>query len=169
MGGWFAGRAWNEHLALNDFARFDASDDKMTTTFVLSSAPATFFVVYAHQTGTGGKRVLAGTNNWLVGPYSSQYTFYNDNFGVNALPTLTGRFVVETLRQQTGLTEHWTNGILRASFAATGVLPGTFGLGNIVGEPAGSAVAEVIIYNTVVAESDRKKVEAYLEQKYGLI
>jgi hypothetical protein len=86
------------------------------------------------------------------------------------MPALSNQFAIETVRATALATDHWTNGILRAS-GGSGGMPGTIGLGTsgALGEVADSDVAEIIIYNTSVSETDRKTVEAYLAQKYGLI
>ncbi len=147
--------------------RFDNTDDRMTTGLTVSGA-VTAFVVYASN--GSGRRVLDASNNWLIGPYSGSYNFYNNSFASNLMATVTGQFVVFTYRcNASTTTEHWINGVLRASVAA-GVAPGTIGLGQAFnGEKADSDVAEVIIYNAAVSETDRKLVEAYLQQKWGLI
>lgn len=151
-------------------ARFDSSDDAMATALSISGAPATYFLVYSANTLGGGKRVIQGSNNWLIGPYSGVYNYYNGGFASNAVSAIVNQFVVETIRATGGATDHWTNGVLRNSGGAGG-FPGTIGLGasGASGERSDSDVAEIIIYNTSLSETDRKKVEAYLAQKYSLI
>src|SRR6266550_1391414 len=48
---------------------------------LLLSLPYTIFIVYSYRgTVSAGHRAFQGSSNWLIGPYSNKYSFYNGAF-----------------------------------------------------------------------------------------
>jgi hypothetical protein len=61
--------------------RFDAVNDGMITPLVLSAAPYSIFLVYACATAvSGSRRMIQGSNNWLIGPFSAKHDMYDGGF-----------------------------------------------------------------------------------------
>ena len=148
---------------------FDGSDDGMLTSLSVS-LPFTLIAVYKPTSISAGsnRRLLSGSNNWLLGPYAANHQCYNGAF-INAGAATSGTTVVLAVTEQTGLTSLYLNNGTAVTNTNSGV-PGTLGLGasGAFTEPAGSDIAEVMAYNKVLTSTEMLTVYRYLKSKYGL-
>ena len=129
------------------------------------NSDSTYCVTYT--TIYSGNRVLAGSNNWLVGPYSGRYNLYAGGFANG--PTVTNNVakINTAWRASSG------NFVLRVDGTAQGgnagtTAPGTIGLGirGAFGENAGSRVQE-IIFAKPASTNDTTKI-AQIEAKMSV-
>jgi hypothetical protein len=153
----------NEH----DVARFDITNDGMDTT-LSQSLSYTVVLVYAHnQGGSGNRRAVQGSNNWLMGPYANNHQVYNGAF-INGGAT-DGNFHIHVFRGETANAEYYIDGAFIGSNGQS-TAPGTFALGaeGGFGEPADSDIAEVLVYDRFLTLAQIAALEAYLSLKYNI-
>lgn len=150
--------------------RFDAVDDGMVTTLSLAVAPFSIFLVYAYNgTIANQRRVIQGSNNWLIGPWSNKYDYFDGSAFRAAAPAAPqGVFKYFSLIVGAANTSYYINGTLNQTSANVS-FPATVGLGTggLNADPAESDVAEVVIYN-VDASASRANIENYLKTRFGL-
>lgn len=150
--------------------RFDAVDDALQTALAINGA-LTILAVYAWSgAGAGsGHRVVRGSNNWLLGPYTGQCQFFCGAF-IGTPPALTGgQFIQQTVRQAAanGAAENFLNGASLGTGTASAA-PGTLRFGTLSGvDSAASDVAEIIACNQDLSTANRQAAEAYLKSKWG--
>ncbi len=155
---------------------FDDKDDSLSTSLTLNQ-PCTVFVVYAYRsTQSKFRRVLSGSNNWLIGPYSNKHQAYvNSGFVPStAQPAVDPyEFVVVALRQNSGTSsELWVNGVSVGTQGAGSQLgPGTLYLGVGSAFPAESAgnsvVCEVVAFDSNLSDTRLNAWNDALQYKYG--
>ncbi|OLE52902.1 MAG: hypothetical protein AUG51_15805 [Acidobacteria bacterium 13_1_20CM_3_53_8] len=143
-------------------------------TNLLNALPFTIFLVYSYRAASSaGHRAFQGSNNWLIGPYSLKYSFYNGAF-IDGPATTQNLFKYVTVRQVTGTAEHWVNGISQGTNSNNTTPGAIIGLGEFGGsgaggvEPLNGDIGEVLIYTAGLSVSDRQSVESYLATKWGL-
>lgn len=145
-----------------------------------STAAWTMFVV-ARATGGADERIVGSiyptNSNWLLGWHAAKeaVAYYNNGFVVGS------GAVTHTFRQFTGKGDGTTG-----YFYAEGVLLGTLGGGagqnpnggialsgydggGGTAELSNGEIAEVILYNGMLSDSDREAIEAYLHTKYFVV
>lgn len=143
-------------------------NDALTSGYTVSN-PFTVFVYYNRKGGATTRRAVSGSNNWLIGPYNSNHTYYNGGWCGTGPTVVTDEFVLATVTNQSpgggvfrvNTTEYGTNSNTTA--------PGTFYLGGAAGaynEPLSGDIAEVIVYSRVLNSTEINSIEAYLGQKY---
>jgi hypothetical protein len=152
--------------------RFDDVDDSLTTTLVKSSGSLTIFAVYNRTAVdmSGGHRTIAGSNNWLMGPYVGKHELYAGGFASPAGPTVSaGVFVCQTVTLDSSTATNYVDGVSYGTRASP-TYPGTiyFGYAGSFPESLGGDLCEVIVYDSVLSTTDRQAVEAYLADKWGL-
>jgi hypothetical protein len=146
-------------------------------TGLLLSRPLTVGVVYNYRsTLSGGRRVLAGSNNWLIGPYTNQHAF----FGGGGFVTNTGNPVTQNVFVAAVARQSGTNGV--ANFYINGVdvtvTPGnstdgpggnfTLGAANPFGEPHDGDVVEVLAYSDFKSDPHIAQINGYFQSRYAL-
>jgi hypothetical protein len=107
------------------------------------NSDSTYCVTYTpYKTGT---RVLAGSNNWLMGPYFSTYNLYAGAFANGPSVTLNTAAINTAWRASSGNFVLRVNGSAQGGNAGT-TSPGTIGLGvrGAFTESAGSRIQEII-------------------------
>jgi hypothetical protein len=104
------------------------------------NSDSTYCVTYTpYKTGT---RVLAGSNNWLMGPYFSTYNLYAGAFANGPSVTLNTAAINTAWRASSGNFVLRVNGSAQGGNAGT-TSPGTIGLG-VRGAFTGSRIQEII-------------------------
>ncbi len=149
---------------------FDALDDDMATPLILG-APYTVFAVFNGYDAVSPHRAIAGSNNWLIGPYAGGINHYANGWVSNAVvPVTPGRYyitaAVNTGAASTFLVDH----VNSTSGAGTGS-PGRVFLGanGAYIEPLDGDIAEVIIFDRALGQADLDAVTKYLDDKYDTI
>ncbi|MEZ4979098.1 MAG: HYR domain-containing protein, partial [Chitinophagales bacterium] len=134
----------------------------------------TVIVVAKMNSGANNRLVSSGSTNWLLGwwggrvdQFYSQGWVHNPGTGVNQntyIYTGTGDIGADSYSL-------YRNGSLLATNNAGSTAPGSislggWGTGNT--ELSNGDVAEVIVYNKVLSANERRALEYYLAQKYGV-
>jgi hypothetical protein len=146
---------------------FDATDDGMATTVNSTGKPVTIFVVYASRAAVTG-HALNGGSAFFMGPYSGMYRNYTSAFA-NGPSITAGRWLLQTLRQSTTLSELFVDGAFQMSVTKTAdpsaillARQGTYG------QKLDGSIAEVIAYDRTLTDVERGNVEGWLRAKYAL-
>lgn len=158
-------------------ARFDSVDDGMTGAVSVSTNNFTVVACYRYATTSSAfRRALNGGVNWLTGPYSGTYQFYDGRSFATAGPSVTTNFVVHSLSQFAASTpdaSHWVNGTLAGSITHAGatesIPPTTI---NLAGTGAFAEPLNGDFYGIIVLAgtdtTNRQKCEGYLAWKVGI-
>jgi hypothetical protein len=151
--------------------RFDDSDDGLLTSLNLGT-PCTVFVVYSFRgTENDGRRAIQGSNNWLIGPYALTHDFFQTTQFATGPAVVQNQFVAQAAWQNGASSRNWVNGAFVGSTVAAGDGPGIVGLateGTYAAEVLNGDIAEVIIYNSALSDTDLSRVWDYLASKYAL-
>lgn len=155
-------------------ARFDAVDDGMVGSLVISANPFTLVAAYrAASTAWAFRRaVQGGTNNWLIGPYQSFYRYYDGSGFVTSSVAATTDFVIHSVSQQTSPSNrvsHWVNGTLSGELSRSGLAPGAVCLGasGVWLEPLNGDFYGLVAISGSSAQS-RQLAEGYLAWALGI-
>ena len=157
----------------------DGVDDSMVTTFgSLLSQPNTIFIVFSITAGSFQKQFFDSADpsfinrHGMYGESSNKFALISGGTaselnGIITVPTL---FSVYSIIFNNASSELFTNGVS----GGTGN-PGSDAMGGIRvfsnSTPAGWAamdVAEILVYNSLLSNSQRMSVEAYLNTKYAI-
>lgn len=147
-----------------------AGAEWMDTTWSAGST-CSIFVVYKNS-GTSNGRWVSGGNNWLLGPYSFNYSYYSaTGFAGGSTSSNSNTTIrVHNAVQTSGGAQHWLNGTSQGTVGSAGApgiisAPGTYLSG---GELGSGHIYEVIGYDSALSTGDREDVEDYLGAKYGV-
>lgn len=147
-----------------------AGTEWMDTTWNAGST-CSIFVVYKNS-GTTNGRWVSGGNNWLLGPYSFNYSYYSNTGFAGGSTSSNGNTSIRLHNavQTSSGGQHWLNGVSQGTVGSAGApgiisAPGTYLSG---GELGSGHIYEVIGYDSALSESDRQLVENYLLTKYGI-
>jgi hypothetical protein len=151
--------------------RFDGSNDSMSNSWI-PSHPFTIFLV-AKNSGpyNYNSRLIGGSNNWFIGPYTSRWDYFNVT---NLLPYPPGApqcFTIIGIIQETNRGDFF---LFDLPFDGHGnqasTLPGTITIGESGGggEWFNGDVAEIVAYSASISNSDRLGLVAYFRNKYGI-
>lgn len=168
-------------IAGHPAVRFDGKDDALVTSYSRTAFGTTVFVVYRVREfndllSTSYKRVLSGSNNWLIGPYAGTHKAYVGSFTpTSGAPAVEPYRTVLVVLRQAGASSSfvYVNGTLagvgeNTTGSQTG--PGTVNLGAAGSfvEPGVFDVAEVVIFERALNDTKRGNWEAYLMEKWGI-
>lgn len=136
-----------------------------------AGSTCSIFVVYKNS-GTTNGRWVSGSNNWLLGPYSFNYSYYSSTgfAGGSTSSNSNTSIRVHNATQTSGGGQHWLNGVSQGTVGSAGApgiisAPGTYLSG---GELGSGHIYEVIGYDSALSTGDREDVEDYLGTKYGV-
>lgn len=171
--------------------RFDGVDDQLQTpAFAFyTGGQYTLVAVTKLNAGTETRHVLNSDNNGGTGPRIFQFRLagpdlqfigFSNNNNTNASDTQpatrTNWNVLSGIRRASNV-QAYTNGASNGATALSGTPTGnprSIAIGNqVIYGQAGNAylsgdVAEVIVYNTALSDTDHASVVAYLGDKYGI-
>lgn len=144
--------------------------------FLTRSFPAPVTVIYvAKQTGDWNNRVLSAmTNNWLLGYWSGakNQAFYEEWVSPKGSPKTDNLPHVFSgiVRGQGRDSEVWADGAMVAinQNGITGPNGLAINTGQYSKEVSDCQVAEIIVFNRDISQSEREKVEAHLMEKWGI-
>lgn len=152
--------------------QFAAASSQTMSNSTNFSTPNTVIYVSRQTGGTNG-RVLSGlADNWLMGYHNTrrQQAYFNGwVLGNGTGPTSTTNWYIYSSTQTGSLSTFWENGTQLASNANGVAGPNGLSLNGhaSVSEFSDAQIAEVIVYNRVITDNERQRVEAYLASKWG--
>jgi type II secretory pathway pseudopilin PulG len=163
--------------------RFDGNNDSLQNNTLVVAQPYTLFYVVKDYVDTNNY-------NWFINNYPTMalanynpslgyYTIYAGSWMTSSIPYPFGYSTISAIYSGADAKSNvWYNG----SLATTGGNTGNGGINattgnylyigtlayNFSGESSTFDVAEIIIYNSALSDTDRQSVENYLADKYGL-
>lgn len=157
---------------------FDGADDVLIGTMqALGTSNATYFQIFRQRNMTGENVTLfvgtAGVPKGCSQPYHNAgkfgYSGWGDDYtSTVAIPVDT--WCQETMTRDGANIKDYASGTINFTFAHSGNnnVAGTFSIGGVTNNTryATAYIAETIIYNSLLSDSNRLKVEAYLNWKY---
>ena len=129
------------------------------------NSDSTYCVTYTpYKSGT---RVLAGSNNWLMGPYFSAYNLYAGAFANGSAVTLDVAVISTAWKAASGNFALRVNGSAQGGNAGS-TAPGTIGLGvrGAFTENAGSKIQEIIFANPSTTNDTTKVSQIEAKMSY---
>lgn len=166
----------NAYFNYNPSLDFDFTNDVMSVNANVASLPYSVFVVFnSTNISTAGRRVLQGSNNWLMGPHQNRSSFYAGNWihqhadQMSTTPVIAAGKVTSATSNN-GFYYHNGKNMVTAGVTITGVPNWLyFGAGGAApSEKFGGSVAEMIVYKKSLTDAERHCVESYLGIKYGI-
>jgi hypothetical protein len=152
--------------------RFDGVNDGMAEFTGRSfGRPSTVFMVYRQLHGTMGRLIQSNSGqNWLLGPHSSPQGFYANGW-VSQISLRRNIPSLSIAIQDTLDSRFIHNGQdLTQDRNPTGIL-GSVAIGGASGtyfQPTTAELAELVIYDRVLTNSERLQVTAALNQRYNI-
>jgi hypothetical protein len=148
---------------------FDGNDRLITPTSLTN--PMTIFIVVEVNVASATTRWIAGTSvNWMMGLQgATTIQYYGGGSFAGSGPVISATTpVIHMVNQPGAESSHTINGVL-VSGTTTGTAVGVWSVSdNLYGQHLTGAVAEVIVYNKTLTTDERKLVEKYLGNRYGI-
>ena len=167
----------NAFLNSRKVLAFTTTQQIRNTTLSLISSANTVFVIcrYTHAS-LGRERILTSdesANNWLLGNYGNGINRYYANGWVNLsydTPDTAWRiYMGDWSGPSTDLANFYSNGTAgntNNSDASQG--PSSLGINRYYAETSNCEVSEIVVFNRVLSATERKQVNTYLGQKWGI-
>lgn len=159
---------------------FTTSQTIGNNTINLASSANTVFVVSRYNNAAGSlNRVLtcnldASGNNWLLGHWGGYVNQYYAEgwvrYQVNAADTTWRVYMADWSGASTDLANLYSNGtgvVTNSTAASAG--PNKLGINYYSGEPSDCEVAEIVVFNRILTTVERKLINTYLGQKWGIL
>jgi hypothetical protein len=174
-----AGPTRNSSLASRKVLTFTTSQQIWNSSINLVTSAYTIFCV-TRLTGTTNARVLSTQyvpstgGNWLLGHWSGYVNQYYAEGWVSgpygtAANTAWNVFMGDWSGSSTDLANLYTNGTAITT-NSNGANSGPIGLGvNINSEVSTCEAAEIVVFNRVLSATERRLVDTYLGQKWGIL
>ncbi len=160
--------------------RFYGNNTTYSLFYNANNMPAPCTVMYVSRlTGEANYRLLGAWNggtgsNWLLGYWGGRKDVGHYDNGwdtANTTSADTGTYLYEAVIPASGNASTYRNGTLVGSLLA-GTGPNGLKIGGGYGgagtEYSSGEIAEVLVYNWTLSDSERKRVEQYLIKKWGL-
>jgi Domain of unknown function (DUF4082) len=159
----------------NPVVRFWANEGRMQLSGTGVDTPYTLVYVVRAVGPTVG-RVAAGfypTRNILIGYHGGMENSYFDNGWASPNPEVawTNTWRQYSADAASSVGRLFKNGVFGGSVSASLGFGGTFAISGYDGSTSQTSdceIAEVILYNRKLSDTDRQKVEAYLQRKWGV-
>ena len=152
--------------------RFTAATFQQLTNATNFASPISVFYVGKQTGGANGRVLTSVTNNWLLGFWSGARNqgYFDGWVTPSGSPATDTNWHVFSAVETGSLSSVYGDGTLVASngngvTGPNGLAIGCFGVSS---ECSNTDVAEVIIYNGALSDSDRGKIESYLNSKYAI-
>lgn len=155
--------------------RFTAAGTEMNGPAAVSGLTTfSIYIVYSCATASSGDhRAIQGSNNWLMGPYTGYYEFYNGTF-LQGPAVAANQFVLsEVVTSSSSSSFFYVNSVYVGSNSSSTV-PGSIYIGgaNTTGggynELLDGDIVEVLIYNVAHTNTERQQVETYIKNTYAI-
>lgn len=141
----------------------------------LQTSANTVFVVSRLTGGANGRVLTAYYNNWLLGHWGGYVNEYYAEgwiaYAVNAADTTWRIYMGDWGGSSNDTANAFSNGTSIRNASAGDAAAGPMGLGiNYQGyEQSNAEVAEIIVFNRLLSDIERKLVHTYLGQKWGIL
>lgn len=144
------------------------------SSLVLAHPYTIFYVARPRDALNATMRIVqSGSGNWLMGPYSGTWQWFSGGFATAGPSALDGNAIIHAVRADVASGTHfvWDLDSEDAPFSAARANPTAIGpmvLG-FAGSSEGtnSDVAEVVVYDSELSDTDRDDVVAYLRLKWA--
>jgi hypothetical protein len=136
------------------------------------SFPFTAIIVDRYYGNIKGRTLTSRNNNcnWLLGKHSGNNGCYMEGWVGSAYAATQNIFTISTVTLD-GSTSNWfVDGVLKGSGGGI-TAPGKLGLcrgGTFSSEGSDADIAAILIWDRVLSESERHKVEKWLGEQYGI-
>ncbi|MEB3122788.1 MAG: LamG-like jellyroll fold domain-containing protein [Snowella sp.] len=132
--------------------------------------PFTAIIVDRYYGNTKGRTLTSRDNNWLHGKHSGNNGCFMEGWVGSPYAATPNTFTISTVTLE-GTTSNWfVDGVLKGSGGGI-TAPGKLGLcrgGAYSGEASDADIAAILIWDRVLSESERHKVEKWLGEQYGI-
>jgi hypothetical protein len=171
-----SGPTRNAFLNSRKVLAFTASQTIGNDTINLASSANTVFVV-TRLTGTTNGRVLtcnldSGGNNWLLGHHGgTSNAYYAEGWVYDSSGASTSFqiYMGDWSGSSTDLANFYINGTAYATNnTAASAGPNKLGINYYSNETSTCEVAEIVVFNRVLSTAERRLVDTYLGQKWGI-
>ena len=173
-----AGPTRNSSVNSRKTLTFTTSQDIQNLSIDLRTSAYSIFVVDRYTNSASGTgRILtanASYNNWLLGHWASETNKYYANGWVYqtyaAIDTNWKLYLGDWGGSSNNIAAFYTAGTsLVTNSANVGAGPWTLGINANTSEKSNCEAAEIIVFNRLLSEIERKLVHTYLGQKWGII
>ncbi len=144
------------------------------TPLVVTHPYTIFYVGKYNDVDAQNRRIITSDSvNWLMGPHDGFWQWYSGDFADPGPDATDGAWVIHAVRADTASGTHFVWDLITetAPFSAARATPDALGTlllgysGNSI--PAESDVAEVVVFDTELSDTDRDLVVAYLREKWA--
>ena len=171
------GTAMPSQYSVNDYngknfksMRFDGNCGMTLPDTLNLQKPFTAMIVDRYYGNTKGRILTSRDNNWLLGKHGGNNGCYMEGWLGSPYAATLNTFVISTVTLE-GTTSNWfVDGVLKGSGGGI-TAPGKLGLckgGYYSDEGSDADIAAILIWDRVLSESERHKVEKWLGEQYGI-
>lgn len=150
-------------------ARFDSEGGLVISDSLSLEKPFTVIVIDRYYGEEKRRTLQSRDNNWLVGKWGGKNGCYMESEWVGSEAAVVGEFDLNTVTLEESSPKWYLNGVLKGESGGT-TAPGRLGLcgGGKYREMSEADIACVLIYNRVLSDAERKNVEGWLGDRYGI-
>lgn len=151
--------------------QFAAATQQTLTNSTNFSTPNTIIYVSRQKAGSNQRLLSSLADNWLLGYVSGarDQAYFNGSVLYTVTPPSNSAWSIYTGVQTGALSSFYRNGVLLASNTAGLTGPNGLSLNGRASEQFSDGdIAELIIYNRALNNTERQQVESYMATKWGL-
>ena len=151
---------------------FDQSDDTMATSLNLT-APYTVGVIFNNLdvSGSNNRRAIAGSSNWLIGPYGRKVGHYAGDWVFHDSNSVElGRYYLVVVVNNSTRSWCYVDGVDQTTKTSPKNNPNYLhlGRGGSNSSPLNGHIAEVLAFDQALGANDLENVHKYLHQKWDV-
>ena len=151
---------------------FDQSDDTMATSLNLT-APYTVGVIFNNLdvSGSNNRRAIAGSSNWLIGPYGRKVGHYAGDWVFHDSNSVElGRYYLVVVVNNSTRSWCYVDGVDQTTKTSPKNNPNYLhlGRGGYNSAPLNGHIAEVLAFDQALGANDLENVHKYLHQKWDV-
>ena len=149
--------------------RFDSSCGMTFPDTLNLQKPFTAIIVDRYYGNTKGRTLQSRDNNWLLGKHGGNNGCYMEGWIGSAYTATLNTFTISTVTLE-GTSPNWyVDGVSKGNSGGSAA-PGKLGLckGGLSGEVSDADIAAILIWDRVLSEAERQKVEKWLGEQYGI-
>ncbi|MGE5659486.1 MAG: LamG-like jellyroll fold domain-containing protein [Actinomycetota bacterium] len=149
--------------------RFDSSCGMTFPDSLNLQKPFTAIIVDRYYGNTKGRTLQSRSNNWLLGKHGGNNGCYMEGWIGSPYSSTLNTFTISTVTLE-GTSPNWyVDGVSKGNSGGS-TAPGKLGLckGGSSGEVSDADIAAILIWDRVLSEAERQKVEKWLGEQYGI-